>query len=162
MKRSLLSLLAFGALCTPLSAFADPINLDEHNSYHSLGCMILRECTDDVTRIKNLADIKEAMPGAEFDWMEEEIDQILYAMDKIGIEIYIAEDKYFPPNHRGVYTPDGNRMFLNKDWMKEPHYLLRVLRHEGWHAAQDCMAGTIDNSHVAVILQDGRVPWFWQ
>ena len=25
------------------------------------------------------------------------------------------------------------------------------MRHEGWHAAQDCMAGTIENSMIAII-----------
>jgi hypothetical protein len=139
---------------------AEPIDPKDYNSYHSLGCLILRECTEDVVQIKSLEDIKTAIPGADYDWYEGEIDSLLYAMDNIGIEVFIADEKYFPPNHRGVYTPNGNTMFLNRDWMLEPHYLLRVLRHEGWHAAQDCMAGTIDNSHVAVIHGD-KTPGFW-
>ena len=28
---------------------------------------------------------------------------------------------------------------------------MSVMRHEGWHAAQDCMAGTIDNNFIAII-----------
>jgi hypothetical protein len=28
---------------------------------------------------------------------------------------------------------------------------MSVMRHEGWHAAQDCMAGTIKNSMIAII-----------
>jgi hypothetical protein len=150
------------AVMLPLSAVAEPIEPKDYNSLHSLGCLILRECTDGVDRVSTLDDIRKVIPGADFDWHEEEIGQLLYAMDKIGIEVYIADEKYFPPNHRGVYTPNGNTMFLNKDWMKEPHYLLAVMRHEGWHAAQDCMAGSINNSYVAVILPDGQVPPFWQ
>jgi hypothetical protein len=159
MKKFLTLLTA--SVMIPFAAIADPISIDDHKSYHSLGCLILKECTDGVVRIRSLEDIKKAIPGANFDWYEGEIDDLLHAMDKIGIEVYIAEDKYFPPNHRGVYTPNGNTMFLNRSWMLEPHYLLAVMRHEGWHAAQDCMAGTIDNSHVAVIHWDAHIPQFW-
>ena len=123
------------AVMLPLSAVAEPIGPEHHNSLHSLGCLILRECTDGVDRVRTLDDIRKVIPGATYDWHEEEIGELLYAMDKIGIEVFIADEKYFPPNHRGVYTPNGNTMFLNKDWMKEPHYLLAVMRHEGWHAA---------------------------
>ena len=35
---------------------------------------------------------------------------------------------------------------------------LSTLRHEGWHAAQDCMAGTIDNTFIAIILDPEVVP----
>ena len=28
---------------------------------------------------------------------------------------------------------------------------MSVVRHEGWHAAQDCMAGTIENNMIAII-----------
>ena len=36
--------------------------------------------------------------------------------------------------------------------------MTKVVRHEAWHATQDCMAGTIENTFTAVILQDGVVP----
>ena len=48
-------------------------------------------------------------------------------------------------------------MFFNEKYLSTPNVLLKVLRHEGWHTAQDCMAGTIDNTFTAVILQDGKV-----
>ena len=124
--KKFLTLLA-ASVMIPFAAIADPISIDDHKSYHSLGCLILKECTDGVVRIRSLEDIKKAIPGANFDWYEGEIDYLLHAMDKIGIEVYIAEDKYFPPNHRGVYTPNGNTMFLNRSWMLEPHYLLAVI-----------------------------------
>ena len=149
------------AVMMPLSVFADPIKTEDHNTLHSLGCLIVEDCTDDVHRIQNLDDVRAIMPAAEFDWHEKEIGEILYALDQLNIRVYIADDKYFPPNNRGVYVPAANTLYLNMDWMREPHYLLAVLRHEGWHAAQDCMAGTLDNSHVAVIHGD-KTPWFWQ
>ena len=36
------------------------------------------------------------------------------------------------------------------------------MRHEGWHAAQDCMAGTIDNSFIAIIKPQEEVPKMYQ
>jgi len=36
------------------------------------------------------------------------------------------------------------------------------MRHEGWHAAQDCMAGTIDNSLIAIIMPEDEVPMIWR
>ena len=46
--------------------------------------------------------------------------------------------------------------------MKRPNVLMSVMRHEGWHAAQDCMAGTIDNSLIAIIKSEKEVPMIWQ
>ena len=39
---------------------------------------------------------------------------------------------------------------------------MAVMRHEGWHAAQDCMAGTIDNSFIAIIHDQEKVPGMYQ
>ena len=36
------------------------------------------------------------------------------------------------------------------------------MRHEGWHAAQDCMAGTIKNSMIAIIMPEEDVPEIWR
>jgi len=40
--------------------------------------------------------------------------------------------------------------------------LMTVMRHEGWHAAQDCMAGSIKNSLIAIILPEEDVPQIWR
>jgi len=37
-----------------------------------------------------------------------------------------------------------------------------VMRHEGWHAAQDCMAGTIENNFIAIIHDQEKVPEMYQ
>ena len=42
------------------------------------------------------------------------------------------------------------------------HLLMCVVRHEGWHAAQDCMAGSIENSMIAIIHNEEDVPMIWQ
>ena len=39
---------------------------------------------------------------------------------------------------------------------------MSVMRHEGWHAAQDCMAGTIDNNFIAIIHNQKDVPRMYQ
>jgi hypothetical protein len=46
--------------------------------------------------------------------------------------------------------------------MKRPGTLMSVMRHEGWHAAQDCMAGTIKNNMIAIIKPEEDVPMIWQ
>ena len=39
---------------------------------------------------------------------------------------------------------------------------MSVTRHEGWHAAQDCMAGSIKNSMIAIIKPEEDVPMLWK
>ena len=39
---------------------------------------------------------------------------------------------------------------------------MQVMRHEGWHAAQDCMAGSIKNSMIAIIMPEEEVPIVWR
>jgi len=36
------------------------------------------------------------------------------------------------------------------------------MRHEGWHAAQDCMAGSIKNSMIAIIKPEEDVPMLYR
>ena len=46
--------------------------------------------------------------------------------------------------------------------MGRPRTLISVMRHEGWHAAQDCMAGTIENNVIAVIKNEEDIPSLWR
>ena len=46
--------------------------------------------------------------------------------------------------------------------MGRPSTLMSVMRHEGWHAAQDCMAGSIKNSMIAIIMPEEKVPALWR
>ena len=46
--------------------------------------------------------------------------------------------------------------------MDSTNYLMQVMRHEGWHAAQDCMAGSIKNSLIAIIKPEDEVPMIWR
>jgi len=132
-------------------------------SYDAMGCMLLRECTDDVDEVFSLLDISSNYDNAEsFTPVAIEFNNMLMSLNQVGVKVYLADEKYFPPGHRGVYHTVGNNFFLNKAYMGNPGALMTVMRHEGWHVAQDCMAGTINNSLVAIILPEESVPSLWR
>jgi len=131
-------------------------------SMDALGCMITRECTKDVRRIKSIDDIRKEFPNSDFDIIADEFDSMLVSLDKIGVMVFLGHEKYFPPGHRGVYHTVSNNFYLNDAFMHRPGVLMSVMRHEGWHAAQDCMAGTIKNSMIAIIKPEEDVPDLWR
>ena len=128
------------------------------------GCMKLRECTDDVVKVTSVQEITDYYqdPRADFSSVAIEAEAILRGLEKSGVEVFMADARYFPLNARGTYYTDDNVMFLNAGKVLKPHVLITLLRHEGWHAAQDCMAGGIDNSFIAVIHDTDSVPYFYQ
>ena len=128
-----------------------------------MGCMLLRECTDGVKQVNNLLDISSQYPNtSDFTPISTEFNIMLSSLSRVGVKVFLADEKYFPVGHRGVYHTVGNNFFLNKTFMHRPSVLMSVMRHEGWHAAQDCMAGTINNSLIAIILPEDSVPTFWR
>jgi len=132
-------------------------------SMDAMGCMILRECTDGVVEIKSAKDIASYYKKAGMmDPLYSEFNSMMKALGKIGVKVYIAPEKYFPPGHRGVYHTVSNNFYLNDGLVKRYSTLMTVMRHEGWHAAQDCMAGSIDNSMIAIIKPEEDVPEFWR
>ena len=160
MKKVIMSLLVAASIATPV--LADPIKQDEYYSNHSMGCMLLRECTDGVKQINSIADVADTYPDSNFSSVANEFNSMLTALNKVGVNVFLAEEKYFPVGHRGVYHTVSNNFFLNKTFIKRPHVLMSVMRHEGWHAAQDCMAGTIENNMIAIIMPEEDVPEMWQ
>ena len=161
MKKLFLSVLAGLTFGTPVMANDDNITKG-YNTYDAMGCMLVRECTDNVRQIKTLNDFQNIYPDSNYNVVGQEIEDLLSAFNKIGIKVFVAPEKYFPPSHRGVYHTVGNNFFLNEDYMAGPATLISVMRHEGWHAAQDCMAGSIDNSVIAVIKPMDDVPMIWR
>ncbi len=134
-----------------------------YNSMDSMGCMLVRECTNDVTEVHSLLDISSQYDNTEeFTPVADEFNTMLMAMNQIGIKVFLADQRYFPIMHRGVYHTVSNNVYLNRRYMGEPHILMQLMRHEGWHAAQDCMAGTIDNSLIAIIKPEEEVPMIWR
>ena len=129
----------------------------------AMGCMLLRECTDGVKQVFSLLDISSEYPNTDdFYPFSDEFNRMLVALGQVGVNVFLADSKYFPVGHRGVYHTVGNNFFLNKTFMHRPHVLMSVMRHEGWHAAQDCMAGTIENSLIAIIKPEEEVPPIWR
>ena len=161
MKKIIMALMA-ACLAVP-AAIADPLKDEDYFTMHSMGCMLLQECTDDVREVFSLLDVSSQYDNTEaFTPASNEFNNMLVSLNQVGVNVYLADEKYFPVGHRGVYHTVSNNFFLNKAFMGRPGTLMSVMRHEGWHAAQDCMAGTIDNSLIAIIMPEDDVPMLWQ
>ena len=150
MKKFLLGLTILASMGTP--ALADP-EIKKWKTNHAMGCMMVQECTDGVEEITKWEDL-----GPQFEPFSDELGLLISELNKMGVKVFLADDKYFWSLTRGLYYVKGNNMFLNKKYLNNALMMTKVVRHEAWHATQDCMAGTIDNTLTAVILQDGVVP----
>jgi len=162
MKKIIMSLLAAASLTAP--ALADNSKITKgYNTMDSMGCMILRECTDGVEEVFSLLDVSTQYSNTEsFTHVSVEFNNMLVSLNQVGVKVFLADQKYFPVGHRGVYHTVSNNFFLNKAYMGRPSTLMTVMRHEGWHAAQDCMAGSIKNSLIAIIKPEEDVPKVWR
>ena len=160
MKKIIASLVAAAAVALPVHS--GPLKDNEFNTMHSMGCMLLRECTDGVHEVESIATIADEYPDTDYNIVADEFHAMLIAFKQIGVGVFLADSKYFPDNHRGVYHTVSNNFFLNRKYMNKTNYLMQVMRHEGWHAAQDCMAGTIENSLIAIIKPEDEVPMIWR
>lgn len=159
MKKLIVGLLA-AALSVPALAKDPKV---EWYTPEATGCMILGECKEDVKQIYNLLDVSSEYDNIDsFTYITNEFNFMLAYLNQIGIDVFLADEKYFAPLARGLYQSEHNKFFLNKAFMKRPSALMSVMRHEGYHAAQDCMAGTIDNSFLAIIEPEENVPQYWQ
>ena len=127
-------------------------------THDSLGCMMLRECLDDVFNVHSTADLETRLQYSNFDVVRGETDAIIAELDKMGVGVYLANEKYFPRGHAGVYSTVSNKFFLNNSYADDPIQMLRTLRHESWHAAQDMWACGIENTQIAIIHMEEKVP----
>jgi len=159
MKKLFLALLL---AASPALAGEDKITKG-YNSMDAMGCMLVRECKNDVEEVHSLLDISSQYDNTEeFTSVAHEFNTMLMSMNQVGIKVFLADQRYFPIMHRGVYHTVSNNVYLNRRYMNEPHILMQLMRHEGWHAAQDCMAGTINNSLIAIIKPEEDVPMIWR
>ena len=131
-------------------------------SMGAMGCMLLQECTEGVDKVVSMLDIASEYPDTNYMPVTQEFNYMVTILSDIGVNVYLADEKWFPVGHRGVYHTVGNNFFLNRAFMGRTSTLMSVMRHEGWHAAQDCMAGTIDNSFIAIIMPEDTVPMIWR
>jgi hypothetical protein len=162
MKKLMIA--ALTALSLSTVAYAKPGKITKgYNTMDAMGCMLLRECTDGVDQVHSLLDISSEYTEPErYTFVAQEFNQMIFALKRVGSNVYLADSKYFPPMHRGVYHTVSNNFYLNRRYMDKPGTLMQVMRHEGWHAAQDCMAGSINNSLIAIIMPEESVPMVWR
>jgi len=149
----------------PTAALADHKagHIKGYNTMDSLGCMIVGECKDGVDEVFSMLDISSEYDDPErYTFVAQEFNNMLMSLNQIGVKVFLADEKYFPSMHRGVYHTVSNNFFLNRKYMDKPGSLMQVMRHEGWHAAQDCMAGSIKNSMIAIIKPEEEVPIVWR
>ena len=119
MRKTILAMLAAVSLSTP--ALADSKITKGYNTMDAMGCMLLRECTDGVKEVFSLLDISSEYPNtAEFTFVADEFNNMLSSLNQVGVKVFLADDKYFPVNHRGVYHTVGNNFFLNRTHMGRP------------------------------------------
>ena len=169
MKNDFWNAIFAGAMLGALHGMTVPAMADHakghikgYNSMDAMGCMLLRECTDGVDKIKSIDTIADEYPDSDYSAIATEFNDMLTSLDRVGVEVFLADSKYFPVGHRGVYHTVSNNFFLNRNHVARQGTLMSVMRHEGWHAAQDCMAGTIENSMIAIIKPEESVPPIWK
>tara|TARA_B100000902_G_scaffold39416_1_gene46909 strand:- start:660 stop:1208 length:549 start_codon:yes stop_codon:yes gene_type:complete len=88
----------------------------------------------------------------------DEIRMLLANLNQMGVEVNEAIPQYFVDEYRALYYSDVNRIYLNKRYTDDPGMFIRALRHEGWHAAQDCMGGGMHNSEMMPMLEATSIP----
>ena len=165
MKNLLLALATSLSVTVPSLAHdfqSNPINYpDEYYSNHTMGCLLLQECKEGVMEVTSIKTIEDHY-GTSFNSVRGEFTELLELINDVGSKVYLAPEEYFPPGYRGVYHTVSNHFYLNDRFMKRPSTLMSVMRHEGWHMAQDCMAGSIDNTFIAVIFNENMIPQLWK
>ncbi len=103
---------------------------------------------------------KECTAGVievDLEGQESETREILNNLEEIGVEVYKAVPQYFKKHFRAVYYSDDKLIFINGGYLYNKEDLLEVLRHEGWHVAQDCEAG-FDSPELTPIYEYSEVP----
>ena len=76
MKKIIMSLLAAATISVP--ALADPIKDEEYFTMHSMGCMLLQECTDHVKELKTVSDLNkdDYLVDVDYDIVADEFDSL--------------------------------------------------------------------------------------
>ena len=60
-----LFLLGLGLSSFAIPVMADPIGEDDYYTNHSMGCMLLGECTDEVKQVFSLLDVSSEYPNTD-------------------------------------------------------------------------------------------------
>ena len=80
---------------------------------HAQGCMLLGECTDHVQELKTVSDLNKHEELADIDYsiVADEFNSLVRSLNKVGAKVFLADMRYFPVGHRGVYHTVGNNFF---------------------------------------------------
>ena len=143
-----------------------PINTESmndliHSNSNTIQCMASGRCKDGIKEINDITDISSSSPDTDFSMIADEVNKMLNTLKKIKVKVFLADEKYFPTRYRGIYNTSKNRFFLNSKYLHNPRSILFTMRHEGWHAAQDCKAG-INNSRLEIILNEKYIPQIYK
>ena len=113
MKKIIMSLLAAAAMSAP--ALADPIKDDEFFTPHAQGCMLLQECTDHVQELKTVSDLNKHEELADIDYsiVADEFNSLVRSLNAVGAKVFLADMRYFPVGHRGVYHTVSNLSLIH-------------------------------------------------
>ena len=155
MRKFILSLIAVTSIIAPVNS--ESFNKIINDKSDTLNCMASQRCKDGIKSINDISDISSSYPDSDFDIVADEFNRMLTTLKRIGIKVFLGDEKYFPEVYRGVYSTSRNTFYLNKGYMNTPESLIRTMRHEGWHAAQDCKAG-INNMRLELIVSEYLVP----
>tara|TARA_R100000900_G_scaffold119948_1_gene94605 strand:+ start:10 stop:627 length:618 start_codon:yes stop_codon:yes gene_type:complete len=135
-------------LLLSFALLASPVIADE--SYYTpraMSCMKEQVCTVGVDELDASDYTGEA-------------NSIITNLDEMGVKVYNASPEYFIKNYRAVYFADKNAVYINKKYIDGDGDLsfLEILRHEGWHAAQDCMGGGMNTGVLKSIFSHVVIP----
>ena len=104
---------------TSLAAVAKPTK--GYFTFDAMGCMLLQECTEGVTEVHSLLDVSSQYENPErYTFAALEFNNMLNALHQVGVKVYLADEKYFPVGHRGVYHTVSNNFYLESSIHESP------------------------------------------
>ena len=89
MKKLLSISLAAAAAVAPTASLADP-NVT-FGTYDSMGCMLLRECTEGVKEIFSINAFREASPEMDWDSIEAEFNETILSLRHLPTDVALRE-----------------------------------------------------------------------
>ena len=162
MKKFLTAVAAAAAfVASPVLAHHDPIGPEHDNTKHAQGCMMLMECEDGLVKLESVDDLRRLYPDQDWSVIATEVNEMLAHLTKLGIPVHVGDQKYFMLNEMALYDTAYNRVWISDRVAQKPWSFMNSFRHEAWHTAQDCMAGGINNTYMAVIYGSEGTPAMW-
>tara|TARA_R100000329_G_scaffold86170_1_gene72730 strand:+ start:738 stop:1301 length:564 start_codon:yes stop_codon:yes gene_type:complete len=122
-----------------------------------LSCMYTKWCRNNVELIKNINHVKKEFSNDNYDNIANEFNELVDNLKRFRVKVFLADEKYFPEKYIGIYNNRNNNIYLNKKYMHNEVQLIRTLRHEAWHVAQDCKTG-LKSGSLGMILDQKYIP----